>query len=244
MDKEIMEEFKKRNIMIEADKDSFDFRCTCCGVCCRNREDILLNAYDVMRIQKYLKIDFGTFMKQYGEMYIGSVSTLPVLRIRPRGKLRTCPFLFRNKCSIHEVKPVVCALFPVGRFTCREQGSEIAKTEYFVQKIECGAKDIHNDLKEWVKSCISEYDEQCGQLWIEMMVCAEDIVLAIGDGITDRTYDMIANLMYCGYEKVDDFQEEIKKRIKVLKEIAAQIKEAVKEYNEMAFPVAKEQGEK
>ena len=244
MDKEIMEEFKKRNIMIEADKDSFDFRCTCCGVCCRNREDILLNAYDVMRIQKYLKIDFGTFMKQYGEMYIGSVSTLPVLRIRPRGKLRTCPFLFRNKCSIHEVKPVVCALFPVGRFTCREQGSEIAKTEYFVQKIECGAKDIHNDLKEWVKSCISEYDEQCGQLWIKMMVCAENIVIAIGDGITDGTYDMIATLMYCGYEKVDDFQEEIKKRIKVLKEIAAQIKEAVKEYNEMAFPVAKEQGEK
>ena len=51
MDKEIMEELKKRNIMIEADEDSFDFRCTCCGACCRNREDILLNAYDVIRIQ-------------------------------------------------------------------------------------------------------------------------------------------------------------------------------------------------
>ena len=72
----------------------------------------------------------------------------------------------------------------------------------------------------------------------------KDIVLVIGDGITDRTYDMLASVMYCDYEKVDDFQEEIKKRIKVLKEIAVQIKEAAKEYNEMAFPVAKEQGEK
>ena len=45
--------------MIEADEDSFDFRCTCCGACCRNREDILLNAYDVIRIQKYLKMILG-----------------------------------------------------------------------------------------------------------------------------------------------------------------------------------------
>lgn len=28
--------------------DTFRFGCDCCGKCCRNRSDILLNAYDIM----------------------------------------------------------------------------------------------------------------------------------------------------------------------------------------------------
>ena len=70
--------------------DKFRFNCTKCGMCCKNRDDILLNPYDVYRAAKALGIttkdivmrrrgidelterDFSTSIKQKGvDMKIG-----------------------------------------------------------------------------------------------------------------------------------------------------------------------------
>ena len=124
MEKIIRDELEKNRNMELLDTETFYFRCTCCGACCREREDIVLNGYDVMRIQKYLGIDFMRLLNDYCELYVGRPSGIPVLRIKPKGAKKICPFLLRSKCRIHEVKPTVCALFPVGRVTAfdRESG--------------------------------------------------------------------------------------------------------------------------
>ena len=67
-------------------EDTFNFRCTCCGACCRNREDVILNIHDILRIQSYLNISFQELIEEYGDLYIGFPSKIPIVRIKPKGK--------------------------------------------------------------------------------------------------------------------------------------------------------------
>ena len=220
MEKIIRDELEKnRNIKV-LDTDTFDFRCTCCGACCRNREDILLSAYDVMRIQKHLGISFIELLEKYCELYVGRPSGLPIIRIRPRGEKKICPFLVRNKCEIHEVKPTVCALYPVGRVTKLNKDSGIGEVVYFVQETDCGAKDVRNNLQEWVRNRITEYDEKCGVLWGEMLRIVHSCISGLEGQISDDTYSYLAQIMYCGYEAVEDFAVEITSRIEQIKTLA------------------------
>ena len=79
---------KNRNTKL-LDTDTFDFRCTCCGACCTNREDIVMSGYDVMRIQNHLGIDFTELLEKYCELYVGRPSGIPLLRIKPKGQRRS-----------------------------------------------------------------------------------------------------------------------------------------------------------
>ena len=108
MEKIIRDELEKNRNMKVLDTDTFDFRCTCCGVCCRNREDILLSAYDVMRIQKHLGISFIELLEKYCELYVGRPSGRQIIRLRSSGGNKRCPLLVRNKSERHEVKRTVC----------------------------------------------------------------------------------------------------------------------------------------
>lgn len=95
--------------------EPFKFHCTMCGKCCINREDSLLNPRDMYRMAKALGISPGELFDRCCETYIGSDSHIPIVRLKPRGPIKRCPLLKDRKCSVHEAKPTVCALFPLGR---------------------------------------------------------------------------------------------------------------------------------
>lgn len=109
---EIFDNFERMKIGVD---DSFKFHCTQCGKCCIHREDILLNPKDVYNISKELGMTPDEMCKQYCEVYIGPDSRVPIVRILPRGSVQRCPLLKDRKCSVHDVKPTVCAMFPIGR---------------------------------------------------------------------------------------------------------------------------------
>ena len=81
--------------------DTFRFRCTECGKCCKQREDILLTPYDLNRIARYLDIEVGKVIQDYCVWYVGKSSRLPVVAMDMRGSEQKCPFLERRKCKIH-----------------------------------------------------------------------------------------------------------------------------------------------
>ena len=95
--------------------ETFRFRCRQCGKCCKNREDILLNPYDLHRACSVLGISHKDFIERYCEVYVGESSRFPCVLLRPVGPEKACPLLKGNKCSMHKGKPTVCALFPLGR---------------------------------------------------------------------------------------------------------------------------------
>ena len=43
---------------------------------------------------------------------------MPIVRIVPHDAAGHCPLLENNKCVVHECKPVVCAMYPIGRTIC------------------------------------------------------------------------------------------------------------------------------
>ncbi|MBD5161309.1 MAG: YkgJ family cysteine cluster protein [Oscillibacter sp.] len=104
----------KQNLL---DLDStFQFKCRKCGKCCKNQDTILFSALDVFRIAKKLEISPDAVIKRYTEVYIGSQSRIPLVHLLMQGKKNACPFLTEEgRCSIHDVKPTVCRLYPLGR---------------------------------------------------------------------------------------------------------------------------------
>lgn len=76
-----------------------------CTNCCRQKGFVYLTEADLVRIAKYLKMKASEFERRY--VY----RTRNLLRLRmPRHT--QCHFLLENGCSIHEVKPTQCRIFP------------------------------------------------------------------------------------------------------------------------------------
>ncbi len=192
--------------------DTFRFGCDCCGKCCRNRSDILLNAYDIIRLQKFLGISFVDLLHTYCELYIGENSGLPLVRLRTD---KSCPFLIHNKCSVQSAKPTVCALFPLGRVY---DGKEI---RYFLQDCNCYTEPKEHLLHEWIKSLGSE-NEKCCVLWSNML--NEAVTVIKQDRVDDIPMEeffmeILISLMYDDYDIEKDPASQIQERLPRIAEL-------------------------
>ena len=151
-------------------EETFSFACRGCGDCCRGREDIVLSGYDLYRIARRLKLPPQLAAENFCRRYIGAESGLPVLRLAPRREAgRNCPFLFQNRCSIHDAKPLACALYPLGQEISAE-----GRVSYFLQPVDCGGKV----QQERVCDYLSRYDikarEPVDVLWAQRCMALED----------------------------------------------------------------------
>lgn len=141
--------------MIIGPDDPFTFHCTQCGKCCINRNDILLNPKDLFRISQYLGLKPQETVEKYCEPYIGGTSRIPIVRLKPQGSVMRCPLLKDRKCSVHPVKPTVCAMFPIGRCIRWEKGREAEegiKIEYILMDPGCGDRSETHTVREWLGS--------------------------------------------------------------------------------------------
>ena len=136
--------------------DTFQFHCTRCGMCCLNREDIILSPMDIYKMAKELNLTPSKFFAQYCQTHIGDNSRMPIIRLQPIGDEMRCPLLKNHKCSVHKVKPAVCALYPLGRYIALEKGDYSAEgvgkseVKYLLQPIECGDNSQTHTVREWL----------------------------------------------------------------------------------------------
>ena len=133
--KKLAEEGRTKEIerkLMDLDSE-FSFKCRKCGKCCKHQNTILFNSRDIFNIAYKLQITPKEVINKYAETYIGSASRIPVIHMVPRGQNEVCPFLEDGLCSIHDCKPTVCALFPLGRVVVNaaalEKGLEDSQVE-------------------------------------------------------------------------------------------------------------------
>lgn len=88
--KDIVENLESMKIGLD---EPFKFHCTMCGKCCIHREDILLSPKDIYNISKELDIKPEEMFGLYCEVYVGSDSRVPIVRLKPRGSVKRCPLL-------------------------------------------------------------------------------------------------------------------------------------------------------
>ena len=144
--------------------DTFSFSCDRCGRCCRSRDDILLNPGDLFRIASFFNSTPHQIVEQYCECYIGPDSRLPIIRLKPKTYRSTCPFLGSGGCKVHQAKPTVCALFPLGRAYLTTKGELI----YFCQPVTCGSRKETHTVREWLTGFGLSYEDDDALHWMRL----------------------------------------------------------------------------
>lgn len=153
--KEIMDNFDAMKIGVD---DHFKFHCNQCGRCCINREDILLTPRDIYNIAKEFGMSTEEVSGKYCEVYIGRDSRVPIVRLMPRGQIKKCPLLKGKKCSVHNAKPAVCAIYPIGRCLIAGNGHVSRKkfrmedTVFLFTGTNCGDGSESHTVREWLET--------------------------------------------------------------------------------------------
>lgn len=120
--------------------------CKGCSACCRGMgSSIILDPYDIYQMEQGLHLSFEELLAGYLELNVAEGIVLPNLRLDgPEEKCR-----FNNddgRCSIHEFRPGICRLFPLGRFY--EDGS----FRYYLQIHECKKTNRSKiKVKKWLQ---------------------------------------------------------------------------------------------
>ncbi len=137
--------------------ETFKFGCKMCGKCCTHRTDILLTPRDLFNIAKTLVLSPEEVIEKYCETYLGSSSRFPIVRLKPVGYNESCPLLNDRKCSVHNAKPAVCAMYPIGRYVIGNSeettaGNLSTKSIGFIKQLtNCGDESETYTVREWLE---------------------------------------------------------------------------------------------
>lgn len=158
--KELEESIKIRvpsgaRIIRDIEKDKFEFKCRSCGDCCTSNaaEEILLSPYDLYTMANGLNISIKDVIDNYCDYYIGESSNFVIVRLDTLNN--RCRFLKNNKCSIHNCKPSICRLYPLGRMISFDTKTNDKEFVYFLINQHCGGKGNHYLVDEWVPDRIN-----------------------------------------------------------------------------------------
>lgn len=203
--------------------DTFRFHCTACGQCCKNREDILLNPYDLYRIANHLNVEMGHVVQDYCVWYIGQTSKLPVVAVNIKG---VCPFLENKRCRIHAAKPTVCALYPLGR-----AGTEDG-IRYLVQDVNCGTTEEEHTVREWLAGYGLEDSEEWFIEWQKTILPLTGRMRELAEKVSEETLNMVAHgllvALYVNYERERPFMEQFQENVGKIEELLSGIEWTVK----------------
>ena len=182
--------------------DTFRFHCTQCGKCCVNREDILMSPQDVFKAANALQMTPHDFVQLYCECYLGSTSRMPIVRLQPRGSIKRCPLLKDRKCMIHDAKPAVCAMFPLGRaIRIDKEDAEKdelppMKVEYIINPIDCGDFSETHTVKDWLESFGIPLEDEYFLKWQKTISMLSPRIQKLEKGLDDDLMDKIISVIY------------------------------------------------
>ncbi len=197
--------YKKTSLDLDflSKMSTFKFRCTQCGKCCRNvkpEDKVLLTAVDLYRIAKVLDKEVTEVIGEYCDMVPGGESLLPLLVLKERMD-GSCIFLKKGQCSVHEGKPIVCALNPLGRYLMYNDVTDDMDFHYHLKDIECGAaRDEEVTVQEWLdRGNIEEYDE-CVKLYKRLAnMCSK--LMHVAKTVEDKR-EMFQTSFFLMYAKI------------------------------------------
>lgn len=199
--------------------DTFHFECKMCGNCCRNRsEPIVLTGVDLFLIASYLKITMQEAISRYTEYNLGSRSHIPVLTLRERID-GSCSLLRNGRCIVQESKPIVCALFPLGRYyDLRDHAFH-----YFMNPKACKRGEKTSDgytLQQWLdKFRIKETEEMC-VAWNQLVTGLVNTFSRINkDSLSGQMMGALFYALYLGYEPDEPYIPQVKACMGAIKDI-------------------------
>jgi len=227
----IMEDFEHNALGLN---DTFQFQCRTCGKCCMNREDILLTARDLHNIARELGKTVEYVLKRYCETYIGDTSRLPIVRLRPLGPERICPLMYEKRCIVHKAKPVVCALYPLGRgfkSPVTEAGIERPiKYEpiYFIQSETCGISKHTHTVRSWLEYFGIQVEDEFYSIWNELISELSEFIRNLEaakapDKLIELLWNAVFYSIYVNYDTEKELVPQFHRNSECVKELMLNI---------------------
>ena len=163
-DEQLIEEIQKNLLQPE---DTFLFGCKQCGNCCRNREELItVTGYDIYNIAKAMGVSAAEAAMKYCTISPGQTSALPVAHLKERLD-GSCSLLRKGLCMVQKDKPIVCRLYPVGRYY---DGKE---QRYFRQGAgTCTGHGQEIKLKDWLEEFNIPALDEASVLWGKFIFAA------------------------------------------------------------------------
>lgn len=193
--------------------DTFQFECSMCGNCCRNRrEPILLTGTDIFRVAHGLGTSVESIVLQNTQGYVGESSHVPALVLRERFD-GSCSFLRKGRCMVQQYKPSVCALYPLGRYFDARDNS----FHYFFNQntCQCG-KDTGQKwtLQKWLDKFNIEETEVMTAAWHKLLIGITQETCKISkDKITGEMIDALYRVLYLNYDIEKPYVEQIRQNM-------------------------------
>ncbi len=190
--------------------------CMGCSRCCRGMgHSIILDPLDVYRLTKGLHQEPSQLIGTAVELNVVDGVILPNLRMV--GDEETCFFLNgEGRCSIHDLRPGICRLFPLGRYY--ENGS----FRYFLQTGECEEK-VRSKVKvsKWIDTPDLVRNQSFVTTWHYLLNQVETLVNDSGDDAFRRNLNVfLLNTFYLkAYDTARDFYEQFEERMQQFRKV-------------------------
>lgn len=194
----------------------FRFKCRRCGKCCIHQDMIIFNARDIFNIAKKKGMTMQQVVEAYTEVYIGRNSRIPIIHLLSNGPKGACPLLANGRCSVHDCKPTVCALFPLGRVAINRTDDqapgegEMPTIKYILNDHSCGSAKKVNTVRSWLaKFGIPEQDEFY-LLWNKVLMSLTPAVMKleeekVSEPVLEMLWGVIYETLYLHYDTSQEF---------------------------------------
>lgn len=194
----------------------FRFKCRRCGKCCIHQDMIIFNARDIFNIAKKKGMTMQQVVEAYTEVYIGRNSRIPIIHLLSNGPKGACPLLENGRCSVHDCKPTVCALFPLGRVALNSKDGqplkegETPEVKYILNDHSCGSAKTVNTVRSWLaKFGIPEQDEFY-LLWNKVRMSLTPAVMKleeekVSEPALEMLWGAIYETLYLHYDTSQEF---------------------------------------
>ena len=169
------------NDMVKAGCDG----CRDCHACCVDMGgSIILDPLDIYNMTRKLSVTFEQLLAEHIEL--GVVDGIILPNIKMSGDNKNCRFLNEEgRCSIHDARPGICRLFPLGRIY------EDRGFKYFLQVHECPKENKSKvKIKNWLGvENISAYEKFVNR-WHYLLGDLQEKVLKDADEQTTKNVSM------------------------------------------------------
>ncbi len=187
--------------------DSCD--CKGCSHCCESMCDtIVIDPYDLYSMAKGLGKGFNSLIQEgYLELGLHDLLMLPHIKDNGSG----CGFLTDQKrCSIHDIRPGICRLFPLGRYYHDETFSYILQIRGCTLEKKGPVK-----VRDWLGIPELEKYEKYANTWHYFLKGYSRFIMESKDyEAKKKVNDMLLNQFYeLDYDTDKDFYEQLYSRL-------------------------------
>ena len=188
--------------------------CNGCSVCCQGMgNSILLDPLDCSRLTHHLNTGMEQLLEHQLELNVVDGIILPNLKMA--GEKEACSFLnTQGRCSIHDVRPGMCRLFPLGRYY------ENHGFQYIVLTGECVRENKTKiKVKKWLDMTDLKSYEKFITDWHYFLLEIQDLLKNQKPEIDPKRINLyiLQNFFMMPFLKQEDFYEEFEKRLETAK---------------------------